>query len=181
MRPTSASNLPLPELTLDRAAHGDERAFARLVGQHHPAMARVAFVICGDPDLARDATQSAWAIAWHRLDTVRDPDRLGSWLVAIAANEARQAVRRRNRRPVVDLSAAVSIEADDDPGESMAVVDLQRALARLTPDQRRLLALRFVARLDSSEIAAHLGMSASGVRSRLSRVVDRLRAEMNDG
>ena len=144
-------------------------------------MARVAFVICGDAEVARDATQSAWAIAWHRLGTVREPDRLGSWLVAIAANEARQAVRRGRRQPVTDLSAALAIDAGGDPAESMAVVDLQRALARLTPDERRLLALRFVGGLDSGEIAQHLGLSASGVRSRLSRLVDRLRAEMNDG
>ena len=101
--------------------------------------------------------------------------------MAIAANEARQAVRRRRRQPVTDLSAALAVDAGGDPAESMAVVDLQRTLARLTPDQRRLLALRFVARLDSNEIASHLGMSASGVRSRLSRLVDRLRAEMTDG
>jgi len=181
MRPTRASNLPLPELTLDLAARGDERAFAQLVAEHHGAMARVAYVICGDADVARDATQNAWAIAWHRLGTVREPDRLGSWLVAIAANEARQAVRRRRRQPVVDLSAAVALDSGGDPGESMAEVDLQRALARLTSDQRRLLALRFVARLDSNEIAGHLGMSASGVRSRLSRLVDRLRAELGNG
>jgi RNA polymerase sigma-70 factor (ECF subfamily) len=181
MRPTRASSPPLPQLTLDRAAGGDEAAFARLVSQHHGAMARVAFVICGDAEVARDATQSAWAIAWHRLGTVREPDRLGSWLVAIAANEARQAVRRSRRQPVTDLSAALAIDSGGDPAESMAVVDLQRALARLTPDERRLLALRFVGGLDSGEIAQHLGLSASGVRSRLSRLVDRLRAEMNDG
>jgi RNA polymerase sigma-70 factor (ECF subfamily) len=179
MRETTAANATTRESTLDLAASGDEVAFAALVAEHDRAMARVAFVICGDADAARDATQNAWTIAWRRLRTVRQPDRLRSWLVAIAANEARQAARRRRRQPVTDLSAALVADPGGDPAESLAVVDLQRALVGLTPDERRLLALRFVAGFDSGEIARHLGVSASGVRSRLSRLVDRLRSEMD--
>jgi RNA polymerase sigma-70 factor (ECF subfamily) len=181
MRDISAANAPSQASTFDRAAGGDEAAFARLVAEHQPAMARVAYVICGDADVARDATQNAWSIAWRRLRTVRQPDRLRSWLVAIAANEARQALRRRRRQPVVDISAALGTDAGGDPGETIAVVDLQQALVGLTPDERRLLALRFVAGLDSAEIGRHLGMSASGVRSRLARLVERLRSEMDHG
>ncbi len=181
MRETTVSNAPAHESTLERAAGGDEAAFARLVREHDGSMARVAYVICGDPETARDATQNAWSIAWRRLRTVRQPERLRSWLVAIAANEARQAVRRRRRQPVADISAALGTDAGGDPAESLAVVDLQRSLLGLTPDERRLLALRFVAGLDSAEIGRHLGMSASGVRSRLARLVERLRSEMDHG
>jgi RNA polymerase sigma-70 factor (ECF subfamily) len=181
MRETIVSNAPAQATTLELAAGGDETAFARLVSDHHGAMARVAYVICGDAETARDATQNAWSIAWRRLRTVRQPERLHAWLVAIAANEARQALRRRRRQPVVDISAALGTDAGGDPGETIAVVDLQQALVGLTPDERRLLALRFVAGLDSAEIGRHLGMSASGVRSRLARLVERLRSEMDHG
>ena len=63
----------------------------------------------------------------------------------------------------------------------LALVDakVQRALAHLKPDDRRLLALRFVAGFDSTEIARHTGLSASGVRSRLARLLDRLRTEID--
>ena len=53
-------------------------------------MARVAFVICGDPEATRDAVQTAWSIAWRRLHSLRDPDQVHPWLIAIAANEARR-------------------------------------------------------------------------------------------
>jgi RNA polymerase sigma factor (sigma-70 family) len=58
------------------------------------------------------------------------------------------------------------------------MVDLERALGTLSPDDRRLLAMRYVADLDSTVIASRLGMTASGVRSRLSRTLDRLRREL---
>ena len=167
--------------TVRLAAEGDEAAFTRLVTEHRESMARVAFVICGDAEVTRDAVQSAWSIAWRRLPTLRDPDQVRPWLVAIAANEARQLVRAQRRRPVVDISETMPSDDRTDPAGLIALVDLQRALADLKPDDRRLLALRFVAGMDSTEIARHTGLSASGVRSRLARVIDRLRTDIDHG
>ena len=133
-------------------------------------MARVAYAVCGDAEAARDAVQGAWTIAWRRLPTLRDPAQVRAWLVAIAANEARQAVRKRGHRTIVDISESLDAAPGADPADGIGIVDLARALAGLKPDDRALLALRFVAGLDSTEIAAQLGMSASGVRSRLSRL-----------
>jgi RNA polymerase sigma factor (sigma-70 family) len=163
------------------AAKGDEAAFTRLVAEHRESMARVAYVICGDAEATRDAVQSAWSIAWRRLPSLRDPDQVRPWLIAIAANEARQLVRAQRRRPVVDISDTVQPDERSDPAGQIGLVDLQRALAELKPDDRRLLALRFVAGMDSTEIARHTGLSASGVRSRLARVIARLRTDIDHG
>lgn len=161
------------------AAAGDPEAFAQLVETHHDSMARVAYVICGDPDVARDAVQTAWSIAWRRIGSVRDPDRLGAWLVAIAANEARGVVRKRRSSVQIDhLDPLPDGGPGGDPADAIGVVDLRRALESLPADDRMLLALRFVAGMDSTEISAQLGISASGVRSRLSRLIDRLRVEL---
>jgi RNA polymerase sigma-70 factor (ECF subfamily) len=162
------------------AAGGDEAAFHRLVVQHHASMARVAFVICGDAEAARDAVQSAWSIAWRRLGTVRDISQVQAWLIAIAANEARQIVRRRRLRPVVDISDSMERIAAAEGDDMAELIDLQRALARLKADDRRLLALRFVAGFDSTEIARHLGLSPSGVRTRLARLIERLRKDLTN-
>jgi RNA polymerase sigma-70 factor, ECF subfamily len=166
------------EATVRSAATGDQVAFARLVAEHHPAMARVAFVVCGDEEAARDSVQSAWAIAWRRIGSLRDPSRVRAWLIAIAANEARQAVRRRRRVTVVDLSDDLALSDDAATNEWLELVDLQRALRGLKPDERALLAMRFAVGLESAEIARELGMSASGVRSRLARLLERLRADL---
>ncbi|HLO35493.1 MAG TPA: sigma-70 family RNA polymerase sigma factor [Candidatus Deferrimicrobium sp.] len=167
------------DTTVERAAAGDKAAFARLVTLHHDAMSRVAFLVSGDVEIGRDAVQAAWAVAWDRIADLRDPRVVRSWLVSIAANEARKAVRRRQRHPVVDLSAADGVHPDDDPGALIDLIDLQRAFQRLKPDDRALLAMRYVAGLDSTEIANQIGGSASGVRSRLARLLERLRVELD--
>lgn len=160
------------------AATGDATAFARLVGDHHAAMARVAFVICGDADMTRDAVQAAWVIAWRRIGGLREPGHVGRWLVAIAANEARKLAARRRHVPIVDISEAIEHAVASDPGAAVDVLDLELVLRDLKPDERALLALRYEAGLDSSEIAEYLGVSASGVRSRLARLVERLRTHL---
>jgi RNA polymerase sigma-70 factor (ECF subfamily) len=164
------------------AAAGDAAAFARIVATHHREMARVAFVITGDADDAQDAVQTAWTIAWRRLGSHRENASLRAWLLKIAANEARQSIRRDHRRALrevpVDALGGDPIDGTRwDPGSH---VDLARSLARLDPDDRALLALRFAADLDSTEIARMTGGSPSGVRSRLSRLLHRLREDLTD-
>ena len=165
------------------AASGDQVAFARIVQAHHGDMTRVCYVICGDLDLADEAVQSAWPIVWRKLGTLKDPERLRPWLVSVAANEARQLLRHRRRRTVVELSVppdAGHVSTADDPAWRTADLDLANALARLDPDDRALLALRYVAGFDSTELARATGRSASGTRARLARLLDRLRTELRD-
>ncbi len=165
------------------AAGGDEVAFARIVDAHHADMSSVCFVVTGgDAELAEEAVQSAWPIAWRKLHTVRDPERLRPWLISIAVNEARQLGRRRRRGRVLEISVATgSISTPTDPAARAGDIDLRNALARLKPEDRTLIALRYVAGFDSTELARALGMSPSGTRARLSRLLARLRSELGDG
>jgi RNA polymerase sigma-70 factor (ECF subfamily) len=170
----------VPASTLAEAASGDAEALSRIVAAHHLDLIRIAQVICRDPVLGEEAAQAAWSIAWRKLGTVRDPSRLRPWLMAIAANEARQLLRKRRVRPVVEIPAEVVATGTADPQSRSGLIDLSVALGRLDPDDRALLALRFVAGFDATEIGRALGMSASGVRSRLARLVTRLRTELRD-
>ncbi len=171
----------VPSSVVAAAVSGDTVAFARIVRAHHDDMARVCRVVSGDVELAQDAAQAAWPIAWRRLHTLRDPEKLRPWLVSIAVNEARKLVRRRHLDRVVELELADVASNRDDPASRAADGDLLTAIKGLPADDRALLAMRFVAGFDASEIGPVLGISASGVRSRLSRLIDRLRTEVRDG
>src|SRR3990172_11218352 len=79
--------------TVALAGAGDEAAFAQLVSTYHADMAWVAFAACGDRELAEDAVQAAWLVAWRKLRLLRDPDRIRPWLLAVTTNEARPLLR----------------------------------------------------------------------------------------
>lgn len=160
------------------AARGDESAFARIVGAYHDDMVRVCQVITRDSDAANDAVQEAWAIAWRQLPRLREPERLRSWLIAIAANEARQILRQQRRQVVTELPA--DGPRDDEEGSRVWTgrIDLRNALARLNVDDRELLALRYIAGFDSAELSQLTGLSPSGTRARLQRLLAQLRDEL---
>jgi len=154
---------------------GDRAAFEALVLRHHADLVRVAFAVCGDPDLAHEAAQAAWLAAWRNAASVRDPNRIRGWLVSIAANEARRLARREGHRSRLELASGPPTTP---PGP--ADPDLAAALDRLGPGDRALVAMRYALGMDSTEIAAAIGGSASGVRGRLSRLIAGLRKDLDD-
>jgi RNA polymerase sigma factor (sigma-70 family) len=166
--------------TVQLAAAGDEVAFARIVAAHRAEMVRVAYVVCSDWDMSQDAAEAALWIAWRKLPSLRDPARLRPWLMSVVANEARAILRHQRRHPVVELAVAADGSGAADPGDEIGQLDLVNALHRLSAEDRVLVSLRYLAELDSAEIGTLTGRSASGVRTRLSRVLDRLRKELGD-
>jgi RNA polymerase sigma-70 factor (ECF subfamily) len=148
-----------------RALSGDADAYEWIVATFSADMAQVCFVVCGDHTLAEEAVAGAWPLAWRRLDTLRQTDRLGSWLISIAANQARQIARSRRRRAVREIPVS-TIDEPTASAERDSHIDLADALARLKPDDRALLALRYVAGFDSNELARAMGLSPSGTRAR---------------
>jgi RNA polymerase sigma-70 factor (ECF subfamily) len=159
------------------AARGDRGAFTELVATYHADMIRLAMVVTGDADLANDAAQAAWHQAWLKLRQLRDPARIRPWLLSIAANEARQALRRRAHLVALPDTMSDSAPPEQDPIDA---IDLARALATLRPDDRRLIGLRYVSGFSAPELAEIFGISPEGVRSRLKRILFRLRRELGD-
>jgi RNA polymerase sigma-70 factor (ECF subfamily) len=164
------------------AAAGDEVAFRRIIAAYHDDMRRVCVYVTGDLTTADEATQAAWSIAWKKIGTVREPAGLRPWLMAVAVNEARQLLRKRRRRAEVEVRTDGSVDLGGmDPSVDVRGLDLRRALARLDPEDRALLAMRYGAGFNSNELAAATGISPSGTRSRIERLLKRLREDLGDG
>lgn len=161
-------------------ALGGRLSLTELVDAHDSELVQICIVAGATPDLAREAVQNAWLRAAPRLASLRDPDRVRPWLIAIAVNEVRQLWRRQRtgRRLTTSLrglEATSSIEFA--PGD----VDLHKALRALDPLDRQVIALTYVAGLDSTEIGQILGLTAAGVRTRRARILHRVRKELEGG
>lgn len=161
------------------AVAGDELAFARIVAAYHEDMRRVCAFVTRDDALADDAVQAAWAKVWHKLGSLKQPERLRPWLVSVAVNQAKDLLRKRKRNAEVELLAnAATVSGGRDPATGIDSLDLLAAMDRLDPDDRALIAMRYVAGFDSTELGAAVGLSAPGTRARLARILGRLREEL---
>ena len=168
--------------TIASAAAGGDVAFGRIVAAHHGEMVRICTAVSRDRTIAEEAVQAAWSIAWRKLGSLREPDRLRPWLIAVAVNEARKLLKKRTRRSEVEVSTdATARPGGIDPATGIAIIDLQKAMERLEPDDRALLALRYVAGFDATELSSTIGLSPAGTRTRLKRLIDRLRQDLSHG
>lgn len=182
-----AAGDPVVEGLVVRAQGGDLTAFNSLVLRFQDATYGLTLRMLGDPASAEDVTQDAFIRAWQRLDTFRGGS-FRSWLFTIAANRARDELRRRGRRPTSSLDEARDDpdRADIDPADGgpsahdlVEQAELRRALEaalRALPDDwREVVVLADVQGLDYVEVAAVTGVPVGTVKSRLSRARSRLR------
>ncbi len=163
------------------AIDGDEVAFARIVAANHEDMRRVCLYVARDHAVADEAVQAAWSIAWRKLGALKEPERLRPWLASIALNEARKLLKTRSRRSRIEVVADASGSPGGiDPATGIRRLDVRDALGRLDPEDRALIALRYVAGFNATELSTALGITPSGIRNRLERLLDRLRQELSD-
>ena len=189
MAPTPPPGAPVDPVGLDddalaaRARAGDTAAFGELVRRHQQAALRVAAVICGSTEDARDVVQDAMVKAHRSLATHRGDGAIRSWLLRVVANEAKNHVRSRVRRLRRDdrhagLQVRVAAGADEPALDRIDHAVLAAALGELRHDDRAVLGCRFVAGLSEAETADVLGLPTGTVKSRTSRALGRLRALM---
>lgn len=151
-------------------------AFAALDDSRLLQSYRLATLILRDRDEAEDATQEAIARAWSGWGTLRDRSRFDAWFDRILVNVCRNRMRHVRTVRVVALDDAFDVPAADSQGSTMARLTLEPAFARLSPDQRIIVVLRFWRDLSVGEIAERLGIPAGTVKSRLHYALKSLRA-----
>lgn len=164
-------------LIMTRATEGDAGAFATLIEPLLNPAYRLAAVMLADRSAAEDAVQEASIKAWRKLRQLRgDVGSLRSWFLSIVANECRMA-RRQRWWSVVKL-ADPQAGASNDPSQETSS-DLQRALLKLSPEERLPLVLHFYLDLPLDEVARTLGLSPSAAKSRIYRAARRLRSDLS--
>ena len=171
------------ELVL-RAQRGDSRALSQLVSQYRRAGYRVAMGILHSPEDAEEAIQEAWIKVVQRIGTLRTPERFGSWLYRIAANEA-LALRRRRLVDRAHLAAFGAEIAGDLLAESTgncvsedSLRTVHEAIESLTPKDRIVVLLHHLGGMSLEDVAALLNVPQGTVKSRLHHARNKLRKEI---
>ena len=168
---------------LDRAREGDATAFGELVTRHRQVAARVASVVAPASEV-EDVLQDACVKAWHALPRFRAGAAFRPWLCRIVANEAKNRSRSARRRETLHLRAAAGThEPDQRTPEAVALERddaeaLIRAMNRLRPEDRLLIAYRWLLDLTEAEMTEALSIPTGTVKSRLSRAMTKLRTEL---
>ena len=163
------------------ARRGDGDAYASLVRAHSDIAFRTAMLITQDAAEAEEAAQDAFVKAWRALGRFREGEPWRPWLLTIVANEARNRRRSAGRRQALALRATppgAGGSAETAVLATEARTALLSAMAHLRDDDRLVLGCRYLLELSEAETAAALGVKTGTVKSRTSRALERLRAEV---
>ncbi len=169
-----------------RTLAGDPQAFGRLVDRYGSRVIAICARVAGETyDDAQDVAQEVFLRAYNNLAKYELGRSFFAWLYRIAVNLA---LNRRSRRPPPTVGGAAGALLlgrlhNSDPAGQPAVhaeqaersAAVARAVAALPPDYAAVLALRYGADLDYSEIAVTLGVPLGTVKARLHRAKALLR------
>ena len=159
------------------AQGGSSDAVEELFRRHWPSVHRSAWLVVHDPAAAEDIAQEAFVSALRALDRFDRRRPLAPWLHRIVVNRAIDWARARRLRAEV---AAEALPEPVAPPVDLGLGDIGPALARLTPEHRAVVVMRYLLDLTPGEIAAILEIPRGTVNSRLRRALDRLGEELDD-
>lgn len=175
------------EKLIERYRMGQQEAFNTLVHRYRAELFHFLIRFCGDRAAAEDVFQDAFLQVHLSADTFDTSRRFKPWLFTIAANKARDHLRRKARRPAVPLDAPVG-----DPSEGRSFVDILEADLPTASDQldqrelgervkacvdkmpdhlREIVLLAYFQKFSYQEIADVLGIPLGTVKSRLHTAV----------
>jgi len=165
------------------AREGDPRAMGSLVARHHASVYRVALGILRDEEGAADVAQDAFLKAFKGLKGFRGDASFRTWILTLAANEARGVLRKRGRRKELSLEAAGPVAAPEESAEdvlsrSEEAERVRKLLDELPEKQRQAVTLRIFEGLSFREIGVLIDSSEGAARVNYHHGIRRLRERM---
>jgi RNA polymerase sigma factor (sigma-70 family) len=161
------------------ANHRSEDAFRTLVQRHADWLYSASLRMVRNATLAEDVTQAVFVALARRAGTIRSEAALASWLFKATRFAAIDALRRERRRRRHESKAAIMTEhsthSPDEAWEDVAPL-LEQTVARLRPQDRQAILLRFYEQKPLKEVGAALGISEEAAKKRVARALDELRS-----
>jgi RNA polymerase sigma-70 factor (ECF subfamily) len=180
---TDPKTNPYSDSDLMRRHRGDELALGMLIQRYKDELFAFLARFTGDSHLAEDVFQDTFLQVHLKADGFDLSKRFKPWLYTIAANKARDAMRKRSRRPTVPLDA--SMGTDDDaksfastlegnipgPDEISANLETRHAVRTMINElpeaQREVLTLAYFNGMPYQDVADTIGAPLGTVKSRL--------------
>lgn len=156
---------------------GDKDAFCTIVTRYQNLLCALAYSAVGDLKHSEDIAQETFIEAWKKLDSLRDPEKLKSWLCGIARFKASHFRRKEITQPATNAHALADCEnelpvqgkIEDDLISAQEQALLWQALEKMPDTYREPLILFYREQCSIEHVANQLELSEDTVKQRLSR------------
>ena len=167
---------------LGRARALDAGALAAIYDDYHPSIYRYIYRQVGDVEAARDLASDVFHRLLKAIHRGGGPDHhVSAWLYRTAHNAVVDYFRRQHLRQHLPLNENL-VNGDDNPvmtvDRALAAAEIREALQHLSPDQRRVIALKFLEGMSNQDVALVMGKSVGAVKSLQHRALAALQRQL---
>lgn len=175
-----------------QAQAGDLEAFEQLFHRYKQKIANFVFQFVREHHLAEDVTQQVFIKVYQRLGQYKPTGKVASWIYRIAANQAKDELRKLKRRPTVSLSSPTG--EDPEGGKELGdyllsdererpdhllrekelLEKIQKGLASMKPTYQEVILLCDYQGLSYDEAAEVMGITKTNVSAMLCRARKKL-------
>ena len=156
---------------------GNRQAFGRIVTRYQRLLCSLAYSSLGNLGESEDVAQEAFVEAWKKLGSLREPEKLKSWLCGILRFKVSHHLRKEARQPIRhagELHEVGIMESNDESIENVAMKEeeqalLWQALETVPETYRETLILYYREHRSVELVASELDLSEDAVKQRLSR------------
>mgnify|MGYP001599532287 CR=1 FL=1 len=152
------------------------RKFEEIVNQHQRDLVNFHYRFVGNRPEAEDLAQDTFIKAYKKFDTLKEPDKLKSWLFQIARNTVIDFFRKNKNKPFVmdsaileNIADTASIDYQGRVAQMEVSKELERCIAQLVKEDRAIIKLLYYEGFSYKEIGELLHMNQNTLKSRLHR------------
>ena len=155
-------------ILVQAALNGDTDSFNRLCERYYSAMVAIAYSRLCDRDLAEDAAQEAFFVAFCDISKLKKADHFGRWLAKISRHIASDMAKARRRDKLIPIEDCDSVSNDEDKQDKNVEL-VRRIISELPVKLREVIYLRYYDKMSYQQISNLLGISQEAVNGRLRR------------
>lgn len=162
-----------------RGRRGERSALEALYRRFARDVARWGWQLLGSDRDLDDLVQDTFILAFRKLDEVKEPERLRSWLASIASNLSRKRYRLSSRRLAVVTELGRSAPTAEDPRRLCELEALYEQLSRMDPTLREPWVLRRLCDEDLTVVAEACNVSLATVKRRIAEADEWLEGRLS--
>ncbi len=169
-----------------KARRGDRNAFAALVRAVQRQVYGLCLRLLRSEAEAAEVAQETFLRAYQNLERYDDGRPFDLWVLTIARNLCLDLLRRRSKHQTEDVAEHAELPSGEASSEDKAIAkqerqSLEEAMATLSVDDREVLALYYVQKRTTKEIAQIMDVAPGTIMARLFRAREKLRTRMQKG
>ncbi len=172
------------EQVLEQLLHSSEAAFRKLYDQYAPTIYKVALRHLKQVPLAEDVVQIVFLKVWEQRTTLANIKCFTSWIHTVARNTIISSLRKQGSQENYLKYLLVRNSQYTESPETVcmnhdAYVMIQKAVSKLTPQQRQAFQLLREEGLSYDDIAQRMGIASNTVRAHLYKAHQFLRSYLH--